>query len=201
MTIGITGPRRRAPWRGAVVVLIIAAIVLSVCLILLALTGDFLVDWLWFSTIGYLGVFWTTIAAEAEVFFVVFVATAIILWVNGSLASRFARSPWTQRPADFEWKRTGIAAGPDVLEFMRHRLPWPFVTASSGRIAVGVLPNVFANPLARLEPYGMLILIGLLFILPMLGAQLGVDLSIVSRVIASSTDAIIGAILLLTGNA
>jgi uncharacterized membrane protein len=46
----------------------------------------------------------------------------------------------------------------------------------------------------------MLILIGLLFILPMLGAQLGVDLSIVSRVIASSTGAIIDAILRLTGN-
>jgi hypothetical protein len=44
----------------------------------------------------------------------------------------------------------------------------------------------------------MLILIGLLFILPMLGAQFGADLSIVSRVIASSTDAIIGAILRLT---
>src|SRR6516165_4735172 len=68
MTVGITGPRRRAPWRGAVMVLIIAGIVLSICLILLGLTGDFLVDWLWFSTIGYLGVFWTTIAAEAEVF-------------------------------------------------------------------------------------------------------------------------------------
>jgi len=66
MTIGITGSRHRAPWRGVVVVLMIAAIVLSICLILLGLTGDFLVDWLWFSTIGYLGVFWTTIAAEAE---------------------------------------------------------------------------------------------------------------------------------------
>src|SRR5262249_50770976 len=118
MTIGITGPRQRSPWRGAVVVLIIAAIVLSICLILLALTGDFLVDWLWFSTMAYLHVFWTTIVAEAEVFFAVFVATAIILWVNGSLASRFARSPWTQRPADFEWKRTGVAALPDVLEVM-----------------------------------------------------------------------------------
>src|SRR5262249_58300667 len=106
MTIGITGPRRRAPWRGAVVVLMIAAIVLSVCLILLGLTADFLVDWLWFSTIGYLGVFWMTIATEAEVFFAVFVATAIILWVNGSYASRFGRLPWTYRPADFEWKRS-----------------------------------------------------------------------------------------------
>ena len=125
MTIGITGPRRRAPWRGAVVVVMIAAIVLSICLILLGLMGDFLVDWLWFSTIGYFDVFWTTIFAEAVVFFTVFLATAIILWVNGLLASRFARSPWTQRPADLEWKRAGIATLPDVLEFMRHRLPWP----------------------------------------------------------------------------
>ena len=134
MTIGITGSRHRAPWRGVVVVLMIAAIVLSICLILLGLTGDFLVDWLWFSTIGYLGVFWTTIAAEAEVFLAVFVATAIILWVNGSLASRFGRSPWTYRPTDFEWKRTGIATLPDMLKFMRHRLPWPFITASGASV-------------------------------------------------------------------
>src|SRR5215475_10790360 len=134
MTIGITGPRRRAPWRGAVVVLIIAAIVLPVCLILLGLTGDFLVDWLWFCTIGYLGVFWTTIAAEGEVFFAVFVATAIILWVNGSIAYRFGRSPWMYRPADFEWKRTVSATLPEVLEFMRHRSPWPFVTASAASL-------------------------------------------------------------------
>jgi hypothetical protein len=40
-----------------------------ICLILL---GDFLVDWLWFSAIGYLNVFWTIIIAEAEVFFSVF---------------------------------------------------------------------------------------------------------------------------------
>ena len=70
----------------------------------------------------------------------------------------------------------------------------------TGRIAVGMLPGALASPLARLEPYGMIILIGLLFILPMLGAQLGVDLSIVSRAIATSTDAIIGAILRLTGH-
>ena len=137
MTIGITGPRRRAPWRGAVVALIVAAIVGLICLILLGLTGDFLVDWLWFSAIGYWGVFWTTILAEAEVFFAVFAATAIILWVNGSLAHSFAQSPWTQRPADFEWKRTGVATLADGLEFMRHRLPWPLITAGgAGLIAM-----------------------------------------------------------------
>ena len=77
---------------------------------------------------------------------------------------------------------------------------FPLPPLDGGRIAVGVLPVIIGSRLARLEPYGMLILIALLFLLPVLGAQLGVDLSIVSRVIASSTDAIISAILRLTGN-
>jgi hypothetical protein len=71
-----------------------------------------------------------------------------------------------------------------------------YVSSSSARcrtLAVGVLREAVASPLAWLELYGMLILIGLFFILPMLGAQLGVDLSIFSQVIASSTSVIIDA--------
>jgi len=121
MTIGITGPGRRVPWRGAVVVLIIAAIVLSICLILLGLTGDFLVDWLWFSKIGYLGV-WTTIAAEAEVFFAVFTGTAIILMVNGSIAPRFGASKRASCRRSTAGRRrlhhNRNVAGPDGLQ------PW-----------------------------------------------------------------------------
>jgi hypothetical protein len=52
----------------------------------------------------------------------------------------------------------------------------------------------------RGQPPPPLILIGLLFFLPMLGAQLGVDLNIVSQLIASSTDSGIRTILRLTGN-
>jgi len=138
MTIGITGPRRRAPLRGAIRALIIAAIILSICLILLGLIGDFLVDWLWFSAIGYFGVFWTTIVAEAEVFFAVFLATAIILWVNGSLAFRFARTQWSEHPADFEWKPTGVTTLPEILVFIRHRLPW-HVVIIGGAVLLAVL--------------------------------------------------------------
>ncbi|MFZ1949027.1 MAG: UPF0182 family protein, partial [Pseudolabrys sp.] len=124
MPIEIAGSRRRAPWQRALRVLIVVAIVFLICLILLGLTTSFLVDWLWFSAIGYFGVFWTTIIAEAKVFFAVFLATAIILLVDGLFAFRFARSQWTQRPAEFEWKPTGVATLPEVLEFTRHRLPW-----------------------------------------------------------------------------
>ena len=125
MTMQITRSRRRASWQGALRLLIIAVIIFFICLILLDLISGFLVDWLWFSAIGYFGVFWTIIFAKAEVFFAVFLATTIILWVNGSLAFRFARSQWSQRLAEFEWKPTGAATLPEVLEFTRHRLPWP----------------------------------------------------------------------------
>ncbi|MFZ1195284.1 MAG: UPF0182 family protein, partial [Pseudolabrys sp.] len=127
MTMQITRSRRRASWQGALRVLIIAVIIFVICLILLDLISGFLVDWLWFSAIGYFGVFWTTIIAKAGVFFAVFLATGIILWVNGLVAFRFTRSQWTQRPTEFEWKPSGVATLPEVLEFARHWLSWPVV--------------------------------------------------------------------------
>jgi Zn-dependent protease len=45
----------------------------------------------------------------------------------------------------------------------------PLPPLDGGRVAVGLLPNSIAIPLARLEPYGIFIIIGLLFILPFLG--------------------------------
>ena len=77
---------------------------------------------------------------------------------------------------------------------------FPLPPLDGGRILVGVLPKAMAAPVARLEPYGIVILLVLLIVLPMLGAQLGVDLSIVSHIIAVSTGAILDVILRLTGN-
>jgi len=77
---------------------------------------------------------------------------------------------------------------------------FPLPPLDGGRIAVGLLPNILANPLACLESYGMMILIGLLIVLPLLGSQLGVDLGFVSHFISSATGTVIKGILLLTGN-
>jgi uncharacterized membrane protein (UPF0182 family) len=130
MTTSITGPRQRRRSRGAIVALAIAAAVLAVCLILLGLMGEFLVNWLWFSAIGYAGVFWTTIFAESEVFVAVFLLTGIILWLNGRLAYGLAQPAATPHSGAFDWQHTGSLTSPDVAQFLRHRLPWPFALAA-----------------------------------------------------------------------
>ncbi|MGB9393032.1 MAG: site-2 protease family protein [Xanthobacteraceae bacterium] len=76
----------------------------------------------------------------------------------------------------------------------------PVPPLDGGRILVAVLPGTLANSLSRFEPYGLLILIGLLFVMPLLGAQLGINLDPLSRLIMTSTNAVIGVILRLTGN-
>ena len=77
---------------------------------------------------------------------------------------------------------------------------FPLPPLDGGRIAVGLLPDVLAVPLARLERFGMAILIGLIILLPLLGGQMGVDLSIVSHFIQSAASVVIEVILRLTGN-
>jgi Zn-dependent protease len=77
---------------------------------------------------------------------------------------------------------------------------FPLPPLDGGRILVGILPKAAAGSVARLEPYGMVILVGLLIVLPLLGAQLGIDLNVVSRAVAISTSAVIEAILHVTGN-
>ena len=77
---------------------------------------------------------------------------------------------------------------------------FPLPPLDSGRIAVGLLPDALAVPLARTERYGMLILIALLIVLPMLGRNFGIDLSIISRLITIASSAVIDVILRVTGN-
>ena len=59
-------------------------------LVVLGRASDLVVDWAWFSTIGYVGVFWTIFATKAFLFIAVFAVSTLLLWVNGTLAVRFA---------------------------------------------------------------------------------------------------------------
>jgi len=76
----------------------------------------------------------------------------------------------------------------------------PIPPLDGGRVAVGLLPRFLAFPLARLEPYGMLILIGALILLPLLGAQLGLNLDVISAILRTTTGYVLRALLFVTGN-
>jgi len=52
----------------------------------------------------------------------------------------------------------------------------PLPPLDGGRVAVGLLPDALARPLARVERYGFMIIIGVVFLLPMIGRQFGIDL-------------------------
>ena len=54
----------------------------------------------------------------------------------------------------------------------------PVPPLDGGRVAVGILPDVLARPLARLERVGILIILAGVFILPLIGDQIGMDLNV-----------------------
>jgi Zn-dependent protease len=76
----------------------------------------------------------------------------------------------------------------------------PLPPLDGGRVAVGLLPDFLAMPLARLERYGFMILIALLFLLPMLGNQFGADLNVFAWVILPGVDFLASVIRTLTGH-
>ena len=116
------------------------------CLVALGLTSDFLVDWVWFSAIGYLDVFWTVLAGKAVLFFAVFLGSALLLWVNGTLASRFARRRGYARLAAFEREAAGVQTLPELLDLMRRRLPWRLLIAGvAGVLAILVAAGEVSN--------------------------------------------------------
>jgi Zn-dependent protease len=55
---------------------------------------------------------------------------------------------------------------------------FPLLPLDGGRVALSILPNALARPFAKLERFGFLVLLGIIFLLPMLGRSLGTDLNI-----------------------
>ncbi len=75
----------------------------------------------------------------------------------------------------------------------------PLPPLDGGRVAVGLLPRALALPLARLERYGMLILIGLVFLLPLIGRNLGMNLNILGWILGPASSYVLDLIARITG--
>jgi uncharacterized protein len=88
------------------------AIAVIVALFALGRISSVVVDWAWFSSIGYVGVFWTALATKAALFVVVFAVSTLILWANATLALRFASRPGLRLPAVFSPSFATFQASP-----------------------------------------------------------------------------------------
>jgi Zn-dependent protease len=75
----------------------------------------------------------------------------------------------------------------------------PLPPLDGGRVAVGILPRSLALPLANLERYGMLILIGLIFLLPFVGRMIGLNLNILGWILGPASSYVLNVIAHLTG--
>jgi Zn-dependent protease len=76
----------------------------------------------------------------------------------------------------------------------------PLPPLDGGRVAVGLLPYPLAVRLARLERFGMIILLIALIGLPLIGQQMGTDLNVLSWIIMPIVDYVQGLIYFVTGN-
>src|SRR5579862_7739119 len=105
----------------------IAAAIMAGSLIVLGRVSGFLVDWLWFASIGYVGVFWTIFTAQALLYIAVFAASAGAVWLSGRLALRYAgKSPLAPAAARFSRRPQTL---PEVLRQVSPRLPWRLLIA------------------------------------------------------------------------
>jgi Zn-dependent protease len=76
----------------------------------------------------------------------------------------------------------------------------PLLPLDGGRVLLGILPKTLAAAFSRTERYGMLIILGLLFLLPVVARDLGFRADVFSQIIALPAEEIIYWISRLAGN-
>ena len=76
----------------------------------------------------------------------------------------------------------------------------PLPPLDGGRVAVGLLPASLARPLASLERVGIFIIIGVLFILPLIGDQLGVDLNVFLWLVQAPVEFLFELVMMVAGH-
>src|SRR3954447_25809640 len=116
-TMGIARPRWLSLRRAAVILVMVIAASLT----FVAALSDILVDWTWFSALGYVDVFWIALIAKVALFTTVLVASATVLLANGWLALHFTKGP-VPLPVQSAWGSVPGVTSLDLWGRVRGRL-------------------------------------------------------------------------------
>ncbi|MEW9585695.1 UPF0182 family protein [Paraburkholderia sp. DGU8] len=110
-----------------------AAVIVGIVILGLIVIGRaarVLVDWLWFSSLGYTGVFWTILDARLLLFAAIFASSAVTIAASGLLAHRFAVGP--------DVSRLPLPLQSIILDQVAPRMPWRYAIAGAA-IAMSLL--------------------------------------------------------------
>ncbi len=108
--------------RSRVIVFGIAAIII-VALVFLSLLDQFFVDLLWFGSLGFRGVFATTVAAEVGIFIVVWLVAFIVILLSGLVALRLSRERERLRVVRRTDEMVEVNL-PELIRALGERIPW-----------------------------------------------------------------------------
>ena len=76
----------------------------------------------------------------------------------------------------------------------------PLPPLDGGRVAVALLPSRIAEPLERLERFGVMIVVGVFFVLPLLGNQLGLGIDPFRWIVTPVIEIFYNSLRFLTGH-
>ncbi|MGH6828435.1 MAG: UPF0182 family protein [Rhizomicrobium sp.] len=115
-------------------------------LIALDLATNLLVNWDWFFSVGFVGVYWTIIVAKIGLFLATFAISAIAIWANGILAHRISGRRQHFRNVASSWGSLEGISQTQWLEQLYRHVPWSSLIAAlaiilAALIALGEVGN------------------------------------------------------------
>ena len=114
-------------------ILIVVAAVVIVALLALSFLDQLLVDYLWYGTLGFAGVFNTTVGAEIAIFLVVWLVAFSAIFVSGLVAIGGSRDRERLRVVRRPDEMVEVNL-PELIRALGERVPWRVIVAAGAAL-------------------------------------------------------------------